>query len=155
MENLPAAIEGNNMSYEIKELKLPLQKVIELGTIDRWLRGIAKIVPLRATPAAAKDAEAEVGGLSSLRQDFNTHTLSINRSSLVGTDDIERMVGFRSLLNAASANNVSLNVSSVDGAALEIAFDPDKNFSRSHIFGASYANVLPAAFTGRRSALKA
>lgn len=142
------------MSHDIKELKLPLQKVIELGTIDRWLRGIAKIVPQPVTSADAQTAEVQAGGLHSLRQDFNTHTLAINRSSLVSTDDIERMVGFRSLLNTASLNNVSINISAVNGMALEIAFDPDKNFARSEVFGASYANVRPAVFTGRRASFK-
>ncbi len=141
--------KGAKMSHDFSNIKLPLQKVIELGQIDRWLRGVAEIVPHPAPVDARFSPERDLhsNGLSVVQQDFNTHILTINAKSHVGTEDIERMVGFRNLLSAASKQNVRVDVNSEDGKSLEVSFDPDEVFARSRVFGASYANVLPAIFT--------
>jgi hypothetical protein len=135
------------MSYEFSNLSLPLQKVIDLGEIDRWLRGVAEIVP---QPSAAVLSEA-VGTATDLpmgviEHDFNTHTLYFGNSHLITTNDIERMVGFRQLLTAASRQNVRVDVDDMGGGQMEVSFTPGEAFSKSRVFGASYSNVLPALF---------
>jgi|GEM_PF-1515379 len=134
------------MPYEFSDLSLPLQKVIDLGEIDRWLRGVAEIVPQRSTapPDAASDARPLLSGVA--EHDFNTHTLYFGNSHLITTKDIERMVGFRQLLAAASQQNIRVDVDDLGGGQMEVSFAPGEAFSRSRIFGASYSNVLPALF---------
>lgn len=134
------------MSYEFSDLSLPLQKVIDLGEIDRWLRGVAEIVPQRsaALPGAAFGADMPLPEVA--EHDFNTHTLYFGNSHLITTKDIERMVGFRQLLAAASQQNIRVDVDDMGGGQMEVSFTPDEVFSRSRIFGASYSNVLPAIF---------
>ena len=131
------------MSHEFSNLSLPLQKVIDLGEIDRWLRGVAGIVPQRsiASPETSIAADIHVEA-----HDFNTHTLYYGNSHLITTGDIERMVGFRQLLTAASQQNIRVDVDDLGGGQIEVAFVPDKTFSQSRVFGASYSNVLPALF---------
>lgn len=131
------------MSHEFNGLSLPLQKVIDLGEIDRWLRGVAGIVPQRSI--AVPDAAGAVD-MQAAAHDFNTHTLYYGNSHLITTGDIERMVGFRQLLTAASQQNIRVDVDDLGGGQIEVAFIPDKAFSQSRIFGASYSNVLPALF---------
>lgn len=138
------------MSYEFSDLSLPLQKVIDLGEIDRWLRGVAGIVPQRCT--AQQDSPAAETALPLIEvsaQDFNTHTLYFGNSHLITTTDIERMVGFRQLLAAASQQNIRVDVSDLGGGQMEVSFAPNEAFSRSQVFGASYSNVLPVLFGGR------
>ena len=149
MSAYKATGKGAKMSHDFNDVKLPLQKVIELGLIDRWLRGVAKIVPHASVsePRFSPERDLHSSALTVVQQDFNTHILAINAKSHVGNDDIERMVGFRNLLSAASKQNVRVDVSSADGKSLEVAFDPDEVFARSRVFGASYSNVLPAIFT--------
>lgn len=130
------------MSYEFNDLSLPLQKVIDLGEIDRWLRGVSGIVPQRST------AQPETAStfIQADEHDFNTHTLYYGNSHLISTDDIERMVGFRQLLTAASQQNIRVDVDDLGGGQIEVSFTPDKAFSQSRVFGASYSNVLPVLF---------
>jgi len=137
------------MSQDFKDLSLPLQKVIDLGEIDRWLRGVAEIVPQRNTPLEAQAIPVPHPHGESL-QNFNAHTLYFGNSHLIDAADIERMVGFRQLLTAASQQNVRVDVTDMGSGHIEVAFDPDAPFSRSRIFEASYANVLPVIF-GRPS----
>jgi len=143
------------MTLDIKELKLPLQKVIELGTIDRWLRGIALITPHPANAETRLTAGRDLpfAAFDAGHPDFNTHHLTINRSSLVLSEEIERMVGFRQLLNAVSHNNVKLELTLREDATLAVTFAPEEPFAQSHIFGKSYTNVRPAIF-GRRAGVK-
>lgn len=131
------------MSYEINNLSLPLQKVIDLGEIDRWLRGVARIVPQHSL---AQPQATGSSGLQVEEHDFNTHTLYYGNSHLITTGDIERMVGFRQLLAAASQQNIRVDVDDLGGGQIEVSFIPDKTFSQSRVFGASYNNVLPALF---------
>lgn len=149
------AIGRYRMTLDIKELKLPLQKVIELGAIDRWLRGIAQIAPQPATAETrlAAGRDLPFAAFDAGHPDFNTHHFAVNRGSLVTTEDIERMVGFRQLLNAVSHNNVKLELTLLHDATLAVAFEPEENFAQSHIFGKSYSNVRPAMF-GRRAGVK-
>lgn len=141
------------MSKDFNELSLPLQKVIDLGEIDRWLRGVAQIVP-QSTPLR-EAAEAPIDHLPLPmveEQDFNCHALYFGNGHLISTNDIERMVGFRQLLTATSQLNVRVDVERLAAGHMEVSFDPDTPFSQSRIFGASYANVLPVLFGRRPSA---
>lgn len=139
------------MSYEFSDLSLPLQKVIDLGEIDRWLRGVAGIVPQRCTTQqdTPTTTETALPLIEVTAQDFNTHTLYFGNSHLITTTDIERMVGFRQLLAAASQQNIRVDVSDLGAGQMEVSFAPDEAFSRSQVFGASYSNVLPALFGSR------
>lgn len=138
------------MSQEFSDLSLPLQKVIDLGEIDRWLRGVAGIVPQRSAPTPDPvPADTALPLIEVSVQDFNTHTLYFGNSHLITTADIERMVGFRQLLTAASQQNIRVDVSDLGAGQMEVSFAPDEAFSRSQVFGASYSNVLPALFGGR------
>jgi len=146
------------MSNHFNSLSLPLQKVIDLGEIDRWLRGVAELVPLReaaespASPANSRDEDAD--GFLLSEHDFNSHCLHFGNSHLITSNDIERMVGFRQLLATASQHNVRLDVSDHGGGHLEVCFSPAEPFRGSRVFGASYANVLPVVFTRGQSGLR-
>jgi hypothetical protein len=144
------------MSKDINNLELPLQKVLDLGEIDRWLRGVAQLVPKPVDPPRqrfSQERDMHSAALEVTHHDFNTHTICYGTHDLIETGEIEQRVGFRQLLNACSKANVRVDVSLVRHGALEVAFDPDEPFSRSQIFGASYSNVLPAMF-GLRPSLK-
>lgn len=134
------------MSYEFNDLSLPLQKVIDLGEIDRWLRGVAGIVPHRSALLPEAVGTAPDHPPAVVGHDFNTHTLYFGNSHLITTTDIERMVGFRQLLTAASQHNIRVDVDDMGGGQMEVSFLPGEAFSKSRIFGASYSNVLPALF---------
>jgi hypothetical protein len=139
------------MSNHFNSLSLPLQKVIDLGEIDRWLRGIAELVPLperSGSPHLAPHGNNEdADGFLLSEHDFNSHCLHFGNSHLITSSDIERMVGFRQLLATASQHNIRLDVSDHGGGHLEVCFDPAEPFRGSRVFGASYANVLPVVFT--------
>ncbi len=146
------------MSRDFKDKSLPLDKVIELGSIDRWLRDIAKIVPKPADPGHSfsqeRDLHSVVPGYDVAALDPHMHVLPFASRDLITEADIERMKGFQSLMATASQKNVRVDISSVNGDAIEINFEPDEPFSRSQAFGVSYANVLPAIFGGPAMALK-
>lgn len=131
------------MRNNINEIELPLQKVIDLGEIDRWLRGIAQIVP-------QQDMRKGRNGIPNAMHDFNRHIMSYAAHGLIGDADVERMVGFRQLISASSKNNVRVDITAPAAGALEVNFGPHEPFSRSRVFGASYANVLPALFGSLR-----
>lgn len=146
------------MSKDIKDKSLPLDKVIELGKIDRWLRGIADLVPHPSDPgerfSQERDLHAKVPGFDVAALDSNHHVLSFNSRDLIGDKDIEGMRGFGMVMKTAAQRNVRIDVSSVNGDALEISFDPEETFARSRAFGASYANVLPVLFGGPKMGRK-
>lgn len=143
------------MSKDFRDKKLPLDKVIELGIIDRWLRGIAKIVPKPSDPGHKFTQERDLYAVSpamlSVPLDSNLHSLAYASRDLIEERDIEAMRGFQSLMNIARQKDICVVVTSKNGVALEISFDPEAPFSRSVAFGASYSNVLPAIFGGTAS----
>lgn len=141
------------MSNHFKGLSLPLQKVIDLGEIDRWLRGVAELVPQRSDARAPAPANGQTDGIDVSFHDFNSHCLHFGNSHLITCGDIERMVGFRQLLTTASQRNVRLDICDHGGGHLEVNFAPDEPFRASRVFGASYSNVLPVIFArGQRAA---
>lgn len=146
---LQSSIRGSKMSKDINDMKSVHQRVMELGSIDRWLRGIADIVPQPVPPDFSFSQERDMHSLTGLEVtylDTNLHILSLDDANAVADEEIEKMKGFRDLVNAASHQNVRVDISNIGGSGLEIAFEPDEPFSRSRIFGASYTNVLPAFF---------
>lgn len=154
---LQSSIRGSKMSKDINDMKSVHQRVMELGSIDRWLRGIADIVPQPTPPDFSFTQERDmhtITGLEVTYLDTNLHVLSLDASSALEENEIEKMKGFRDLVNAASHNNVRVDVSNINGSGLEISFEPDEPFSRSQIFGASYTNVLPAFFGVRPMGMK-
>ena len=130
------------MSTDPRDLSLskPLQKVIDLGLIDLWLRGIVPLVP--------KKPKKE---LSDMAVDFNRHALGYLSVDSIVPADIEPMVGFRQVIAAASQRNIKIEVTMAQSGDIEIAFSPEKPFTESLVFGASYANVLPAIFGAART----
>lgn len=132
------------MSNRFNGISLPLQKVIDLGEIDRWLRGVAEIVPGRIISSSSS-----VCSLSDGAHDFHSHSLHYGNSHLITERDIERMVGFRQLLASASQQNVRVDIDDHGGGHLEVCFTPNEPFRRSRVFGACYTNVLPVIFSPR------
>jgi hypothetical protein len=136
------------MAKDIKDLSLPLNKVIELGQVDRWLRGIADIVPQPTDHSddvmQERELHSSLPGLTVSVLNSNAHILPFAETDLVEKSDITRMKGFQQLIQSASRSNVRVDIDSVGGAALEVNFEPDEPFSRSQVFGATYANVIPA-----------
>ena len=144
------------MSNHFNSLSLPLQKVIDLGEIDRWLRGVAELVPLpermNTARSAPQDSDEDADGFLLSEHDFNSHCLHFGNSHLITSVDIERMVGFRQLLTTASQLNIRLDINDHGGGHLEVCFSPEAPFRDSRIFGASYTNVLPVMFARRNGA---
>jgi hypothetical protein len=142
------------MSKDIKDVELPLQKVIDLGEIDRWLREILPMMPRNTGDHIQQERELHSAGYEVTHHDFNTHTMAYGTHDLIESTDIEKMVGFRRLVTACSQANMRVDVSLLGHGALEVAFNPEESFSRSRIFGASYANVLPVMFGLKNTARK-
>lgn len=124
------------------DLSLPLQHVLHLGEMDRWLRGIAHIVPPRNPRRPASD--------DGLLRDFNRYVLKARAEIPVAAKDVQTLTGFRQLVAMASQKNVRLDIADHDGV-LVVAFLPDQAFAHSVIFGANYTNILPALFGGQRT----
>lgn len=122
------------MGQDLGNLSLPLRKVLHLGEIDRWLRGVANIVP-----QPCGDDTPDI-------RDFNTHKTRYGDAHGICRDDIQSMVGFRHLLRAASGHNVRVDIRDDADDTLSVTFFPDQSFSKSRVFGTTYANVLPVLF---------
>lgn len=121
------------MSSYINELRLPLQKIINLGQIDQWLRGMSSIAP-RPSPHAVELCPQPVC-------DLNTHIT--HYTAAVEKGEIEKTTGFRQLLQTCARNNVKVNIESTGEQRLRVHFEPSAPFSKSTVFGVSYANLLP------------
>lgn len=145
------------MSKDSKGQSAEFKRVLELGAVDLWLRGLADLVPKPSDPdygfSQERDLHSVMPGIEVAHLDTNVHILPFAAHNIVGDRDIERIRGFQSLMATASQKNVRVDVENVNGDALEVTFDPDEPFSRSRAFGASYANVLPAIF-GAGTAVK-
>ena len=134
------------MSKDFNNMELPLQKVIDLGEIDRWLREILPMMPRHADDRPQKERDLHSAAYEVTHHDFNTHVMAFGTRNVIDSIDIEKMVGFRRLVTACSQANMRVDISLLGHGGLEVAFNPDESFSRSSVFGASYANVLPVMF---------
>ncbi len=130
------------MASNFNRLKLPLQKFIDLGLTDRWLREIADIIPRRA-PQIPEIPGAETSDADSLQPgyDFNTHIT--HYTATIAPEEIREMIGFRKLLQACARSNVKIGIEISPAKVLKVRFDPSTPFSQSIVFGVSYTNVLP------------
>ncbi|MFH1158881.1 MAG: hypothetical protein V1721_08430 [Pseudomonadota bacterium] len=117
------------MLNDIKGLRLQIQKAIDLGEIDRRLRGISEVTP-RFLDTASRPS-------STFLYDAYSHTISY--ASPIRRDEITNMVGFRKLLHACFREDVMLTVKSPDIRTLNIRFEPTSHFSESSVFGASHS----------------
>jgi hypothetical protein len=135
------------MSKDIKELEPRFRNaVLDKSKIDGWLRGISDIVP-RSTLLEAGAVEAQpTPGIEVVEHNFNSHTTMDEALRALTPADIEATVGFRQLLAACKKNKVRVDIDFLGHGALEVAFTPDEDFSKSRVFGASYVNVLPVLF---------
>lgn len=134
------------MSKDFNNMELPLQKVIDLGEIDRWLREILPMMPRATDNRLQQERDLHTAAYEVTHHDFNTHVMTIGNRNTIESADIEKMVGFRRLITACSQANMRVDISLLGHGGLEVAFNPDESFSRSQVFGASYANVLPVMF---------
>ena len=103
-----------------KKLSPQMNKIIRLGEIDRWLRGLADMV--------AKHASA-----LPMHMD---HLLPKSAGDL-SQANIEDTIGFRRLIASCALKNTGLQVEMSQDDNLNISFPDGKEFSDSVIFGVS------------------
>lgn len=123
------------MANKIKSLGHEMQRVIDLGLIDHWLRGLSQITPRPVSRDAQDYAD-----------DFNTHLIAYDCVDSIDAAQIQNLAGCRQLLATASKNNVYVELKIIDDGHLSVTFHPELEFKRSTVFGASYHNVLPTLF---------
>lgn len=84
--------------------------------------------------------------------DMNTHvikyTVPFDQSA------IEKMVGFRKLLQTCSQNDIKIQAELIEGKSLKLHFEPAAAFSKSVVFGARYTNVRPIGFTHKNMVMR-
>lgn len=123
------------MADKIKALGHEMQRVIDLGLIDNWLRGLSQIAPRPVSRDAADYAD-----------DFNTHLIGYDCVDSIKPDHIQNLAGCRQLLATCSKHDVFVEVKFSKDGYLSIKFQPELQFNNSVVFGASYHNVLPTLF---------
>jgi hypothetical protein len=126
------------MPNKYNGLSAQLQKVIDLGLIDSWMRGAAQLAPHAGAVA---------------HKEFDTHVLYVGTCENIGNEDISATVGFRQLLTTCSQHDVKIDITALSDGHLCVAFDASKDFTHSRVFGARYTNVLPVLF-GKNDGLK-
>ena len=134
------------MSKDFKHLKPAVDRTINLGIIDNWLRGVCGMVPESSAKKQPSTQEQEIEGMDVVFLDANTHTLSYGSHELIKEADIEKMVGFAQLVKACSQNNVRLDFANAGQGNLVVDFTPEEPFTKSEVFGAKFTNVLPGVF---------
>ncbi len=149
------------MSFDTKYLRPILQKVIDLGEIDLWLRQKAEAVPMATNAPPSKT----VHGMDNIgERHFNTYALSIVSSAAISTDDIEGTKGMKDLVRACKKKNVALDIVRVGEGGenpgevnLEVALDPDRPYAESRVFDRgikyfenTYGNVVPVSFSAKK-----
>lgn len=120
------------MGTKYKSLGHEMQKVIDLGLIDHWLRGLHDLVPRRAS---ANDPDG-----------FNTHLIAYDCIDSIEPAHIQNLTGCRQLLAGCSRHDVGIDIHLLPDGHLCVAFQPERQFRNSTVFGASYHNVLPTLF---------
>lgn len=138
------------MSKDFKHLKPAVDKTINLGIIDNWLRGVCGMVPESVHKKQATVQEQEIDGVEVTFLDANTHTLCFGSHELIKESDIEKMVGFAQLVKTCSQSNVRLDLANMGQGNLVVDFTPEEPFTKSEVFGAKFTNVLPGVFGMKR-----
>lgn len=124
------------MANKIKSLGHEMQRVIDLGLIDHWLRGLSQIAPRPVSRTAEDYAD-----------DFNTHLIGYDSVDSIDAAHIQNLTGCRQLLATCSKNNIFVDLKMSNDGHLSVTFQPELEFKHSTVFGASYHNVLPTLFT--------
>lgn len=137
------------MSKDIKHLKPSVDKTINMGIIDSWLRGICGMVP-QSTIAKSFQPDSGIEGFEVIHLDVNTHNLAYGSHEAIEQQDIRDMFGFKKLITTCSENNVRLDLTDMGQGNLVVDFTPGEPFSSSNIFGFKYTNVIPGLFTPKR-----
>ncbi len=131
------------MASKVKCLGYEMQKVIDLGLIDQWLRGLCEIVPRSALthPRPVDD-------------EFNTHLIAYECTDAINTLHIQNLTGFHQLLSASAQQNVAVDIYLRKNGYLMVSFKPERQFKLSQVFNARYMNVVPRLFAKGRDASK-
>lgn len=124
------------MANKIKSLGHEMQRVIDLGLIDHWLRGLSQIAPR----PISRDPD-------DYADDFNTHLIAYDSIDSIDAAQIQNLTGCRQLLATCNKNNVLVDLKISNDGHLSVAFQPEFEFNKSTVFGASYHNVLPTLFS--------
>jgi len=119
------------MAKDIKSLRLPIQRAIAFGEIDRRLRDISKVTP--------HFLDTMDKPTSTFIYDPYKHTISY--TPLIKIDEITKMIGFQKLLDACFEKDVMITIESSDVQTINIQFEPTSHFSKSSVFGTSYENT--------------
>jgi hypothetical protein len=136
--------------------QISMQKVVDLGIIDSWLRGVAVLAPPGADPRDDVMQEFNLHTAPVMKRrpdelpDLNRHTLSHDSAASISHGEIRAMPGFRRLLQACSRNDVRIDVTDLGGGRLEALFQPDEPFLQSRIFGGCHIAALPEFFRDRK-----
>lgn len=124
----------NRMANKIKSLSLEMQRVIDLGLIDSWLRGLSEIIP-RPRHGTKTDDNA-----------YNTHMIYFDSAELIGDSDISKLTGMGQLLTGCTQQDVGVSVKLEDERHLRVEFKPELPFASTTVFETAYGNVVPASF---------
>ncbi len=123
------------MGDKIKSLGHEMQRVIDLGMIDHWLRGLSDIIPRNLSTQTRDIAE-----------EFNTYLMAFDCTDSIESTHIQNLTGCRQLLSGCAQQNIAVEIKFIDNGHLYVAFKPENAFAKSQIFGFSYKNVLPTLF---------
>lgn len=123
------------MANKIKSLGHEMQRVIDLGLIDHWLRGLSQIAPRPTSRDPADYAD-----------DFNTHLIAFDCVDSIQASHIQNLAGCRQLLATCSKHDIVIDLKISNDGHLSVTFRPELEFKHSTVFGASYHNVLPTLF---------
>jgi hypothetical protein len=106
-----------------KGRKLPLQKIINLGIVDHWFRGLSVLTPQHGAHDMPPHDDT---------YNFNRHIL--HHGTELTRAEIEKSAGFKQLVQSCSKNDVCVDISGgMD--ELEVLFMPERGFSDSCVFG--------------------
>ena len=122
------------MANKIKSVSLEMQRVIDVGLIDCWLRGLCDI-----TPRPRHGQPADDGG-------YNTHMIYFDSAEAIGSADIIKMTGLGQLLTGCTQHDVGVNIKLADEHHLRVEFKPELSFAATAVFDTAYGNVVPTVF---------
>lgn len=128
------------MSPKVTDHQLPLNRFTSLGIIDSWLRGVCGMVP---HPTGIEAAVSKIQGVTGIYLDTNNHVLKMNDEANILDTEIERTVGFQSLVLGCHQKGIALSLTRLSHGDLEVTFHPDKSFSSTRVFGRLYDTCVP------------
>ncbi len=111
-----------------------MQRVIDLGLIDSWLRGLSEIIP-RPRHGTMPDDNA-----------YNTHMIYFDSAEHIGSTDISKLTGLGQLLTGCTQQDIGITVTLDDERHLRVEFRPELPFASTTVFETGYGNVVPTSF---------